>query len=56
MKNNIYGFQINKFVIDIKATSEQNAFIQLIKHQWELIDKFGEVKLLGMQYPKQSPQ
>ena len=51
MSKEIYGFQIHKFLIDVKATSEQNALIQLIKHRWDLIDKYGEIKLLGKQEP-----
>ena len=49
MKNKIYGFEMGKRVVDIEATTEQEAFKILIDKFWSFIDNQGSVNLLGEQ-------
>jgi hypothetical protein len=43
----IYGFAIGKYVIDIEAKSEQEAFKLLIDEFWNFIDENSKVEMLG---------
>jgi hypothetical protein len=42
-----YGFKIGEHVIEIKSVSEPKAIAILCKHYWDLIDKYGNIELLG---------
>lgn len=47
-----YGFKVGEYVVEIKSISEQNAVAILCKHYWDLIDKCGNIELLGEAYTK----
>ena len=47
INSSVYGFQLKNKIIEIKAKDEQKALIKLVQEYWDLIDKTGELKLLG---------
>ena len=46
-KNNLFGFELKGRLIELKAKNEKLALMQLVKNYWELIDKSGNIVLLG---------
>ena len=44
---NLFGFELDGRLIELKAKSEQHALMQLVENYWELIDKAGKIELLG---------
>ena len=47
VNSSVYGFQLKNKIIEIEAKDEQQALIKLVQEYWDLIDKTGELKLLG---------
>ena len=43
----MFGFELDGRLVELKSKSEQHALIQLVKNYWELIDKAGTIELLG---------
>lgn len=42
-----YGFKVGEHIIEIKSVSEPKAIAILCKRHWDLIDKYGNIELLG---------
>ena len=47
VSGSLFGFEIGGRLIELKAKSEKHALMQLVKNYWELIDKSGNIELLG---------
>ena len=47
VSGSLFGFEIDGRLIELKAKSEKHALMQLVKNYWELIDKSGNIELLG---------